>query len=339
MTTFLRLATAVLVMAWAARAVSAPASASARLTYARSPGASSCPDEGALRAAVATRVGYDPFFAWAKRTVVVQVWRDRGRYMARMQIIDEQGLSRGTRELSSNGRDCAELFDTVALAISIAMDQLPKDEPPSPTETAPAAPVAEATPASLPSPPPPAEPAPLPAEAHPPPGAPATDHPRVGLGLDGLGSLGTAPAFAVGGSVGLGVRWPSVSTSLELRADAPASGPSATGAGRVTAGSYVATLVPCGHYSVAYLCGVGTLGLLHAESSDIVHPRSDSTLLAAAGGRLGLEWPVSRGVALRAHLDIVLDLRRATFLFDGQDAWTAPVLAGTGGLGVFAYFE
>jgi hypothetical protein len=32
-----------------------------------------CPDEPALRKAVAARVGYDPFFPWAEQTVVVQI--------------------------------------------------------------------------------------------------------------------------------------------------------------------------------------------------------------------------------------------------------------------------
>jgi hypothetical protein len=60
----------------------ASASPSARLVYARSADASTCPDETALRGAVAARFGYDPFFAWAKRTVVVEVWR-RGEQSSR----------------------------------------------------------------------------------------------------------------------------------------------------------------------------------------------------------------------------------------------------------------
>jgi len=69
-------------------------------------------------------VGYDPFFPWAKQTIVVQVWREHQRLRARVQLVDGEGTSRGTRELtaSSDSADCAELFDATALAISIALD-------------------------------------------------------------------------------------------------------------------------------------------------------------------------------------------------------------------------
>ncbi|MGH7440137.1 MAG: hypothetical protein ACRENE_30975, partial [Polyangiaceae bacterium] len=53
----------------------AGATPSARLVYSRTTEASSCPDEAELRKAVATRLGYDPFFSWARQTVVVQISR------------------------------------------------------------------------------------------------------------------------------------------------------------------------------------------------------------------------------------------------------------------------
>ena len=115
-----------------ATAGTASASTSARLVYARAPEASSCPDESALRSAVAARLGYDPFFPWARQTVVIQVWRENRKYKARIQLVDEAGLAHGTRGLSSDQATCAELFDAAALAISIAMDSLPPAPPCSP---------------------------------------------------------------------------------------------------------------------------------------------------------------------------------------------------------------
>ena len=103
-------------------AQAALATPSARLVYTRSEDAASCPDEAALRKAVETRFGYDPFFAWARQTVVAQISREGARYVARVQLVDEQGLARGTRELRSDEDDCAEVFDAAALAISIALD-------------------------------------------------------------------------------------------------------------------------------------------------------------------------------------------------------------------------
>jgi hypothetical protein len=334
-----RVAAASLVLAGMTIAAGARAGSSARLTYARSTGASSCPDESALRNAVATRVGYDPFFPWAKRTFVVQVWRDHGRYMARLQIIDEQGFSHGTRELASSGRDCAELFDTAALAISIAIDELPKDETPPVTDTVAAPPQPEDAISPAVPPPPPPMPAAPPVSREPPATAPSA-HARIAVGVDAVGSLGTAPAPAAGVSVFLGARWRSASGSFELRADAPASADSNTGSGRVTGSSYAAALVPCVHYGDAFLCAVGVLGLLHGEASGIAAPRSaPPTAVVAAGGRVGFEWPLSPRVALRARLDLMVDLRPTTFVIDGQDAWTARTLAGAVGAGIFAYLE
>jgi hypothetical protein len=111
-------------LAIAVLVVARPASANppARLVYARSAQASSCPDETALRGAVVARFGYDPFFAWARRTVVVEVWRRGEHFSSRVQILDEDGLTRGARELTTDGPSCSELFDATALAISIALD-------------------------------------------------------------------------------------------------------------------------------------------------------------------------------------------------------------------------
>src|SRR3974390_2747058 len=98
-------------LALATFSTAARASASSRLIYARTPEASSCPDESALRKAVAQRFGYDPFFPWAKQTVVVQILRARSRYIARVQLLDEEGIAHGMRELTSNQSDCSEIFE------------------------------------------------------------------------------------------------------------------------------------------------------------------------------------------------------------------------------------
>ena len=135
----------------------ASATPSARLVYSRSSDAESCPDQDAMQRAVATRFGYDPFFAWAKEIVVVQIWRGGSRYRSRVQVVDMQGIARGTRELSSDRDACAELFDATALAISIALDASAQKE------------------ADI-VPPPPAPEAPLP-PAPPPPPTPPTDEP------------------------------------------------------------------------------------------------------------------------------------------------------------------
>jgi hypothetical protein len=308
------------------------ASPAARLVYARSVDASSCPDEVALRNAVAARLGYDPFFPWARQTVVVQVWREGGRYRARLQLVDDAGLAHGTRGLSSEQKTCAELFDAAALAISIAMDSLPKTEPASdPQPPAPASPVP--VPADIPTPPSPAPP-----EA--PPEPPAEKVPlRVRIGIDGLASLGFEPALSEGLALSAGVRAGALSGDLEVRVDASASASSTSGPGEVAARAVQAAAVPCDHVGELSLCAVAAVGVLDASSAGITDPRTASAVFVAAGPRVGFEWPLSRVFSLRVHLDALFDLRRPTLEIGGAPAWAAPIVAGTVGAGVAAYIQ
>ncbi|HEX4446941.1 MAG TPA: hypothetical protein VH044_09400 [Polyangiaceae bacterium] len=315
----------------------AAASPSARLVYARSPEASSCPDEAALRNAVAARLGYDPFFPWAKQTVVVQVWREAHQYRARLQLVDAAGLAHGTRGLSSSQPTCADLFDAAALAISIAVDSIARDDP-----TPESAPSPSPVPAPAPAPIPESAPAPTPGPESAPESTPAPPPaPRAVffLGLDLLGVLATEPGPTAGAAAIAGVRGRLASITLELRADAPASTTSASGPGSVRAWSYQAALVPCARYGAASFCAVGAVGVLFGESSGVTNPGSDTGLFAVAGARLGFDWPLSARFSLRAHLDALFDLRRATLRIGDAAAWTAPLLAGTAGAGLAANFE
>jgi hypothetical protein len=324
------------------------ADASARLVYARAPEASSCPDEGALRSAVSARLGYDPFFPWAKQTVVVQVWRESRQYKARLQLIDAAGLAHGTRALSSSQTSCAELFDAAALAISIAMDSLPKEEPaPATTRDAaspPTAPpsgsasahddAAASTPAPAPPPPHIETAAPAAAPSPPPPALLGLD-----LGVDVLGVAGVEPGLTVGAAAFVGLRTRGAYATIEVRGDAPASAASAATVGRVHAWSLQAALVPCARYLQASFCAVGVLGQLRAESTGITDPRADEALFVSAGARVGVDWPLSERLSLRTHVDATVDLRRVHLQIGGGEAWTAPLVGGVAGAGLVAHFR
>jgi hypothetical protein len=316
---------------------------SARLVYARAPEASSCPDEVALRNAVAARLGYDPFFPWAKQTFVVQVWRENRRYRARLQLVDAEGLAHGTRGFASDQPTCAELFDTAALAISIAMDSLPKDEPPAASVVPPLPPPTPAPDIALeatPTPAPLVAPLPPPTSASEPPIAPRSPSAtRVALGVDALGVIGSEPAPTAAFAAFAGLHSRSASASVELRADLPAGAASAVGPGRVRVWSYQTALVTCARRRAASLCALGSVGLLYAESSGITDPRSDSGFFVTAGARAGFEWPLSDRFSFRAHLDALVDLRRVRLQIGGADAWLVPIVAGSGGAGIAANFE
>jgi hypothetical protein len=107
----------------------------------------------------------------------------------------------------------------------------------------------------------------------------------------------------------------------------------------VRAWSYQALLVSCLRYSKASLCAVGAVGVLYGESMGITNPASDSGGIVLAGARLGYDWPLSERFYLRAHIDAMADLNRPRLQIGGGDAWTAPLVAASGGAGIAANFQ
>jgi hypothetical protein len=312
-------------------AIARPASAGepARLVYARSADASSCPDEAALRSAVAARFGYDPFFAWAKRTVVVEVSRRGERYASRVQMLDERGMARGVRDLTTDGPSCSELFDATALAISIALDASSKPEVP--------AAVAVESPSTTPRALTPPEPLPslrdVPRDEPEPPPVAGAPVPSWFVGVDVLGSQGTAPSVSAGMAAFGGVRVNALSAALELRADVPAS-TTTVDARQATSWLYALELVPCVHFGALSVCALGTVGQFVVSSTGVSSPSSSTSLFVATGARLGAEWSLSRALLLRAHVDGLVDLDPPTYRLDGTDRWIAPPLAVSLAVGV-----
>jgi hypothetical protein len=140
------------------------ASPQARLVYGRAGAAvDRCPDEAALRRAVAARIGYDPFFPSSPIAIVATFTAKNDLLIAHIRLIDEQGNAKGVRELHAAKLDCQSLFETVALTISIAIDPqaLARQAAPPPVP-APAPPSAAAAPSASAAPtaetPPPPEP-------------------------------------------------------------------------------------------------------------------------------------------------------------------------------------
>ncbi|HEY3448467.1 MAG TPA: hypothetical protein VGK67_19080 [Myxococcales bacterium] len=105
-----------------------------RLLYSRAPEALGCPDEAALRRAVAARVGRDPFGEPAQLVLRASVGPARTGLTARVEAATSSGEPRGSRVLDSRGRGCAELASAMELAISIAIDPLCLAKPPPPRE-------------------------------------------------------------------------------------------------------------------------------------------------------------------------------------------------------------
>jgi hypothetical protein len=320
----------------------AAASPSAKLTYVRGPGAETCPDESELRRAVATRLGYDPFFPAASKTVVAEIRAHAPRgFRGVVQIIDEHGIVRGERTLETQSADCAEMVRALALGISIAIDDLDATSSPAPPEPAPSPPVSE-------------PPAPSPAitpwvsagEAN----ATSTDESpavrgaaarssslQVEAAVGGRGSLGLGPAPSVGLTIGFGITSRTVSLRLEGTRELPSSESLGLG-GRISTSFLVASLVPCLRPGVLFACATASLGSFRGGTLDIASPRSASTFFAMVGARGGVLVPLYAMFSLAPHADVAVPLLRHSVAVDGRTVYTAPSIGGALGLDVEARF-
>jgi hypothetical protein len=310
----------------AGTARTACAAASVRLVYVRGPGAEQCPPEDVVHAAVRSRLGYDPFIAWAHDTLFAEVTHSAGAFRTRVKLVDDTNTERGAREMSVPGDDCAAVIEAIGLTISLTIDPNSFIGPPP----------------SQPVPPPRAEserePEPMPAQAAPPPHeAPALFPPRhesgvsVHVGLGVIGSLGSAPAATAGATFSVGVGWRVLSLDLEGRADLPASGasplPSAPSA-QVRSWLLAASIVPCLHLGPLFGCGVAGTGDQGATATGITTRREDHAAWWAAGARAGTEFSLSNPLFLRAYAEVLGTLARNTLFIDREQAYRFPPWSG-----------
>ena len=120
----------------------------AHLVYAVDPAAVGCPDASALRQAVTTRLGQDPFTDGALAELRIAITRVRDRLVGRVSAFDPGGREVGAREVTTRFGACPDLVEVLAVTASLAFEQPALRRP----VVAPPAPA----PASLP--PPPAQP-------------------------------------------------------------------------------------------------------------------------------------------------------------------------------------
>jgi hypothetical protein len=313
----------------------ARAAASARLVYSRGPGAEQCPNEEALRAAVGTRLGYDPFFAWAHDTLFVEITRKDGAFLVRIKLVDDNNMQRGAREISVKGQDCSAVIDAIGLTTSLTIDPSSllgagpsSSSPSSPASAAPASPV-EPLPdvPSLGAVPP--NDAPTPARSE-----PVSAH----AGLGAIGSVGGAPSPAAGAALSAGLAWQALSIDLEARADLPATGAGASevSPARVTSWLIAGSIVPCVHLRIAFGCAIASAGTFGATSTAVQHGDVYRPW-GALGARAGVELPLGRPLSLRVYAELLVPLAPETLTIDGAPAYTSKPFMGD--LGVAALWR
>jgi len=306
-----------------------------RLVYARSPAASDCPDESALAAAVAARLGYEPFSPWGAQTILATITKNGGVLLGHAELIDHDGIAQGSREVRVSRPECAELILALALAISITLDPLHVESPAVAPALSPAEvpPPADASP-NAPEPEPVTGPAPAVA-----PRDRATTLPRrvqrervtLHVAAAALGTLAASPHFAMGGRLAVLAKRGRWALGVEAWSTL-ASAQAAARGGEVKVRLVSAALTPClllvGDVS---LCALGSLGSMRAEGRGVTAARVENVLHAAAGGRASFAVPLGSTFELWATADLAATLNRPSFQLDGAEVWRpGPVLALVG---------
>jgi hypothetical protein len=305
------------------------AAPSARLTYVRDSGAEHCPDEAVLRHAVEQRLGYDPFFPWADRTMVARIRSDGRGLHGTVEMLDKTGLVQGSREISAPTPQCTELVSGMALAISIAVD-------PSSVERGAGADVGHAAPddavidwssaraeeaASRPPPSPASRDAISPsARRH---SADIAWVPELDAGV--AGAIGVMPAVALGPRIGGALRRRAWSLGIEgrylLAFDSTRDGKS------VSSTLLEGMGLGCIHVGMPFACVAGSIGRV-AVSGNVAQPNHDAALVARLGPRLGVELAVTPEIAVLAQADVAFNLGRQSIQIDSQGVWKSSLVGG-----------
>jgi hypothetical protein len=307
----------------------AEASPSAKLVYARGSGAETCPPETDLRSAVAVRLGYDPFFSAAQKVVVAQVSRVPKGYRGHVQIVGDDGNVRGERELATKGDDCAELISAIALAISLALDDLdepaPSDPPePPPHEPSPAASGAPAIKPPTPSEPPFRDARPIaPAKPHEPPA-------DLTLSVGPTVTIGMAPDAAAGADAALALRWPRIALRFDLRKDLPAS--KAIQGGSMATHAGLATASICLRFGAPFACAGGGTGSLWTRTDGIARPASDRAVLLVASLRFGVQFGLGTRLYLEPAVELGANLAHPVVQVDGRSVYELSPVWGAFGM-------
>lgn len=321
-------------------AVSGVAAPSTRLTYVRSAGAEKCPDESVLRRAVEQRLGYDPFFPWADRTIVARIAADARNVHGTVELLDGKGILRGSRSLVAPAAQCAELVSGMALAISIAIDPASVDRVPGASDAAAAdtasaewsaARAAEAAAA-------PAVVADVPGRAPPLKGSQEKHGDAVvpDVGVGAMVSAGLTPGIAGGPALAAAIHlgpWAFVLEGKYLFSAAQSYNP-----GVVSSSLVEGALLGCYGFGIPYLCAGGSAGRLAISGSGLTQNHDDEAFVGRILGRLGAELPLGASWFLNGYADLGISLSQPTVTVDAAPVWPSPRVGGSLGVAVHRRF-
>lgn len=281
------------------------------LEYVRRPAAARCPGPDVLREQVAQRLRYDLFSVDAAERLALTIDRAKGRYRLTGELRDQGGHVVYTLETIDDA-DCVEVVKNMAILLAAHYTGLRQVSP------------TKAPPAQASTPP----------RSTTPPVSPA----RLYFGLATAVAVNVAPTVILGPAWLVGARVSNVSFEVEGRAF---FGP----AFRASTVSLLASVVTgsaaaCLHAGMLFGCARFELGALRFASAAELRIEPQSPVLAGLGARVGLEWPVTKHLALRGYADLLtlatpVHLRLAK---DNRLLWSSLLLSPSCGVGVVASF-
>ncbi len=313
----------VLVLLMGALASEARAEVKAELEF--SSEGESCPGVSAMRAAVNRRLGYDPFVERAILRVTVEIQVRGGELVGKARFVRASSAV-GERQMTASLGACSGLVDSLALAISLALDPDAVERPRLPRRAReggegrvglnrlPSALLAveEAKPES-------------------------TDRGDVQGALE-TGAwmrLGSAPKTAPGVSAGGTLRTSRLMAGLSIRARLPASGV-ASSVLLTTYAIAIATRV-CLAGETARACLVGELGAEHARGDGLSETGGAWSAAASAGAQIG--WDLIRRDRWRWEVaaELMSPVVGQSYRAEEVELWRSPLVAV--GFGVRAHWS
>lgn len=285
--------------------------------------AADCPPVAAFEAAVEARLGYDPRREAAALAAQVGIVRVGRRLEGVIALYGARGESLGERRVEGRAGRCAALVETLALALSMALDAgaaSRRHGQRRPLDLAQTTATREAI-------------EPSPALAAVPPVAeglrqaqPSTREVDGGLRV----GFGEAPSVSSGLVAGLRYAWGGFVGGFELAGAWPAG--REVGGGRVRVSSLQAAFVPCGRAGWFRFCGVARAGLAFAAGERLEPARRGVAPTVGLGARLSVHLPLSGRVALAVHAELAAALLRTRLRVDDAVAWSTPRLGGATGV-------
>lgn len=284
--------------------------------------AAGCPPVAAFEAAIAARLGYDPRRETAELAAEVGIARVGRRLRGVIALYGPDGVPLGERRVEGRAGRCAALVETLALALSMALDADAASRRHAPRRPLDVAGGSAVRSAIEPTPPRTEEPN----RAAPPRRGPAgTREVDGGLRV----AFSEAPSVSLGLVAGLRFVRGRFVGGFELAGAWPAS--RAVGGGRVRVSALQAAFVPCGRIGWFRLCAVVRAGLVFAAGQGLTPARRGVAPTGGLGARVSVQLPIGTRVAVALHAEMVTALLRTRLRVADAVTWRTPrVQAATG---------